>query len=149
MTPAVVEVGNAVVLNCSSKTTIVPETHNLTISTSWYLDGQAIKPCGRFSVDSNGLYIYVVTEADIDLVITCEAKEERGLTTRINTTLPIFCKCLISFGKIPQSECSIFVVCTPNFYLFSILFSFMSRGRTLCMLCLNRQAFFDCSVYVF
>ena len=108
MTPAVVEVGNAVVLNCSSKTTIVPETHNLTISTSWYLDGQAIKPCGRFSVDSNGLYIYVVTEADIDLVITCEAKEERGLTTRINTTLPIFCKCLISFGKIPQSECSIF-----------------------------------------
>ena len=143
MTPAVVEVGNAALLNCSSKTTIVPETHNLTISISWYLDGQAIKPCGRFSVDSNGLYIYVVTEADIDLVITCEAKEERGLTTRINTTLPIYCKILVSyfFAKIPQFKCNIFC---GLYYFFSISFSFMSRGRTLCMFCLNRQALFDC-----
>ena len=95
VTPAAIDVRHGAIVSCSANSTTIPGTHNLTMQVLWYTNGQIIKTGGRFRVKNDELTIHVVTKADISLVITCEAKEQKGLTTRINTTLPIYCKFLI------------------------------------------------------
>lgn len=90
VTPTALDVGSTGIVKCSSRSTTIPETHNLIIKISWFIGDDLINTGGRFLVDNDELIIYVVIEADINLVITCEAREERGLMTRTNTSLPIY-----------------------------------------------------------
>ena len=69
------------------------------------MNDRAVESSGRFQVDDDDLIIHYVTRKDKDIVVSCKAVEERGLTTLTNTTVPVGCKlCLCVFEICKLSE---------------------------------------------
>ena len=79
---------------CSTTSTTVPAYHNLTMLVSWYIGGQYIATTGRYRVDNNILSIYSMTRVDDGLVVECQAREDKGLTTWANMSISMNCKAI-------------------------------------------------------
>ena len=93
VSPPTIEQGTSGRFKCSSISTTVPNSHNLTIQRTWLVNDKSVESSsGRFQVDEDDLIIHSVTRTDKELVVSCKAVEEKGLTTLTNTTVPVGCK---------------------------------------------------------
>ena len=91
-TPIVVEEGNSGHFMCSVTSTTVPPSHKLSMSVSWFIDGQQIVTTGRYRVVTNTLSIYSLTRDDDGFGVQCQAREEMGLTSSANLSITVNCK---------------------------------------------------------
>ena len=92
VSPAIVEEGSSAHYQCSASSTSAPTSHNLTIFTSWHINGRYIETTSRYRVENNTLDIYSMTRTDDGLVVTCEAREDTGLTALSNISVTMSCK---------------------------------------------------------
>lgn len=90
--PAGIIEGDTVIFECATNSTTVPETHNLTLQTTWFMNGSKIESKGRFIIYRNKLIMCALSKIDHGRVIACRATETMGLTTWVNTTLHVGCK---------------------------------------------------------
>ena len=97
MSPTIIEEGTSRKFRCTSTSTTIPDTHNLTIQTSWLVNNTSVESIGRFQIDGNDLIIHYVTRLDNNLTVSCKAVEMMGLTSFAYATLPVRCKFCFSF----------------------------------------------------
>ena len=92
VTPIDIEEGNSGHFMCSVTSTTVPTSHKLSMSISWYVDGQQVITSGRYRVVTNTLSIYSMTRDDDGLGVQCQAREDKGLTTSASMSVNMNCK---------------------------------------------------------
>ena len=92
VTPTDIGEGNSGHFMCLVTSTTVPTFHRLSVSISWYVDGQQVITSGRYRVVSNTLSIYSLTRDDDGLGVQCQASEDKGLTTSASMSITMNCK---------------------------------------------------------
>ena len=74
---------------CTSVSTTLPSNHNLTMNTLWYVNGVLAGKYGRIASADDVLVISSLKRTDHNLTITCEVKEDMGLTSQAHATVHV------------------------------------------------------------